>query len=530
MAEKLKVIGLKLEKAAAVILLFMCSCIFCGLAYYSARYTVLEDAGIPVDTRDSVWLNLLVLAAVLAVSVLLRRLSGSRRLQPARRRILAWKPYIIALVSAYVYIVSAVWVSNCHIMPGGDGDALCYAVHRMTTGNYIDMKYAGYMFIFPHQFGLLSVLHLIFTLFGVWNYGVFQHINALCMPLLFYSGYKLLQLVWDKFEITFYYIVFFLGCLPLFLYVPYVYGEIISITFTMVLMWQTVRYCKTGKKSCFLWGTAAIVLACLVRKNSLIVLIAVGIILAVHSVKEAKCRGIIWVLVMALAVAGSDGLIRGFYERKSGLEVSGGVPYISWIRMGLEDSWTGPGWFDNSSIEVFAEHGYDTEQTALAEKERLAAMLRDMWQNKGRSVDFFRRKILSQWNAPGNSYVYETEHFDCYEGELPDFVRRVYFDDKDTVLSFMNRYQFVLYFCAAASAVALLADRKRKPCLEDLLLYVAIIGGFLFSMLWEAAARYVLPYVVYMLPLAASGLYRLAKLPDRRGAASGGHGFFKSSV
>ena len=33
-----------------------------------------------------------------------------------------------------------------------------------------------------------------------------------------------------------------------------------------------------------------------------------------------------------------------------------------------------------------------------------------------------------------------------------------------------------------------------------------IFGGFLFSMLWEAKARYILPYLIYGLPLAAIGL------------------------
>lgn len=515
MAEKLEVIGRKLEKAADWVLLFLCMCIFCGLAYYSARYTVADNAGIPLDTRDNAGLNLLVLAAVTAAAVLLHGISRHGRLRFIRERIRTWKPYIIGFVSAYVYIISVVWVSNCHIAPSGDGASLCYVAHRMMTGNYIDMKDAGYMFIFPHQFSLLSVIHFLFTLFGVWNYGVIQHINAFCMPLLFYSGYKFLQLVCEDLEIVIYYILFFLGCLPLFIYVPFVYGEIISITFTMVLVWQTVRYCKTGKKSCFLWGTIAIVLACIVRKNSLIVLIAVGIVLVIHSIREADPRGMIWILVMVLMVSGSDKLIHAYYEKISGIEIAGGVPYISWIRMGLQDARTGPGWFDNTSIEAFREHGYDTERTALAERELLTEILKDMWEDKAYSIDFFRRKILTQWNSPGYYYTYEVKTFDCYLEDLPDFVRRIYYDDEKAVLAYMNRYQFVLYFYAAVSAVALFADRKRKCCLSERLLYIAVIGGFLFSVLWEARSRYVLPYVVYMIPLAAVGVCRLTKISDR---------------
>lgn len=515
MAEKLDVIGRKLEKAAVWTSLFLCMCILCGLTYYSAKYTVIDIDGIPLDTQDSAGLNLLVLAAVTAAAALLHGISRTRHLQFIKERFRTWEPYIIGIVSVYVYIISAVWVSICHIAPTGDGRTLCNVVHRMMTDNYVDMKASGYMVIFPHQFSLLSVFHLIFNLFGVGNYKVFQHISAFCMPILFYSGYRFLKFVCKDLEIVISYILFFLGCLPLFIYVPFVYGDIISITLTMVLIWQTVRYCKTGKKTCFLWGTTAIVIACIVRKNSLIVLIAVGIVLMIHAIKEANPRGVIWSLVMILMVSGSDKLIHAYYEKTSGIEIAGGVPYISWIRMGLQDNWTGPGWFDNSSIEAFAEHGYNTERTALAERELLTEILKDMWEDKGYSIDFFRRKIVTQWNSPGYYYTYEVTTFDCDPEELPAFVRRIYYDDETAVQAYMNRYQFVLYFYAAVSTVVLFADRKKKYCLSEHLLYVAIIGGFLFSLMWESRSRYVLPYVVYMIPLAAVGMCRLMKILDR---------------
>lgn len=511
MAGKCNAIGEKLEIIAVKALLVLCICIFCGLTYYSARYTIVEDI---VDTRDNAGINLLVLAAVTLAAVLLHRLAHNDRLQFVKQRILAWKPYIIGVISLFVYIMSAIWVSICHVAPGGDGSPLCHVAHRMITDNYIDMITPGYMVIFPHQFSLLWVIHLIFKLFGVWNYQVFQHLNALCMPLLFYSGYKILQLVCEEVEIVIYYVFFFLTFLPFLFYVPFVYGEIISITFTMVLMWQVIRYCKTGKKSCFLWGTAAIVLACIVRKNSLIILVAVGIVLMIHSIKKANLWGVLWIVVMALAVSGSDQMIHAHYEKISGIEVAGGVPYISWIRMGLQDNSTGPGWFDNSSVEAFAEHGYNTEQTALAERERIKEILKDMWKDKAYSIDFFRRKILSQWNSPEYSYIYETRQFDCDPGELPTLVKRIYYDNEQANLAYLNRYQFVLYFCVAVSAIVLFADRKKRHCLAEHLLYISIIGGFLFSAMWEARGRYVLPYVVYMIPLAAMGMYRMTKISD----------------
>lgn len=516
MAEKLDAIGGKLEKAAGGVLMVLCIGIFCALTFYSAKYTVAEDGAIPLDTQDNAGWNLLGLAGVTAAAILVHRIAKGKYLQAVRQCVRRRKPYLIGMVSVYVYVVSAIWVSDCHVIPYGDSGVLFSIARKMLGGHYIDMESPGcYMTVFPHQFSLVAVIQVIMALFGPENYKAFQYLNALCMPLLFYSGYKILQYVCEDLETVFYYILFFLGCFPLFLYVPFVYGEIISITFTMVLMWQVIRYCKTGRKTCFLWGTLAIALACMVRKNSLIVLIAAGIVLLFHGIRKADSRGLIWILVMALAVSGSDKLVCTYYEKMSGTEVSGGIPYISWIRMGLQDTWAGPGWFDNSSVDNFAENGFDTDRTALVEKRLLRETLEDMWADKAGSFDFFRRKILSQWNSPGYNYAQTTKNFDCGPEEFPAFVRYVYFEGEKSVQTYMDRYQSVFYFYVALSSVALFADRKKKYCLADRLLYIAMIGGFMFSIMWEACSRYVLPYMVYMIPMAALGMYRLVALSDR---------------
>ncbi len=73
------------------------------------------------------------------------------------------------------------------------------------------------------------------------------------------------------------------------------------------------------------------------RNNSLIVLIAVGIVLVIHSLKEADPKGLMWFIAMILLVFGSHQMVNTYYEKISGLEVSEGMPYISWIRMGLQE-------------------------------------------------------------------------------------------------------------------------------------------------------------------------------------------------
>ena len=55
----------------------------------------------------------------------------------------------------------------------------------------------------------------------------------------------------------------------------------------------------------------------------------------------------------------------------------------------------------------------------------------------------------------------------------------------------------------------LISRRKKREPLENEILLIVILGGILFHMLWEAKSRYVLPYFVMMLPMAAAGLAEL---------------------
>ncbi len=81
---------------------------------------------------------------------------------------------------------------------------------------------------------------------------------------------------------------------------------------------------------------------------------------------------------------------------------------------------------------------------------------------------------------------------------------------------FMNIYQLLIY-----GSILLLLLRKRKIWvqIEKYALLIGIFGGFLFSMIWEAKTRYVLPYFLMMLPYAAIGIYNLYLIPKERNSS-----------
>lgn len=512
--EKLKQIGVIIERIADKILLLICFLIFSWLAYYSLRSTVIlyEGSEVPWIIADSIGWNLLTLLIVTILIFLIGKYIKNKGLPtgagstPRRLRILT------GIITIYVAATCISWISVCHISAKADGAMLCDIAMSMAGGDYSALSPSGYMNYYPHQFSILAVIQILYTMFGVGNNQSFQYMNALCMPLLFFSGYKILRLICSKAEVVIYYILLFVSYIPMFLYVAYVYGDISSTTFAMVFMWQVIRYCKTGEKSCYLWGTVAIVFACMMRLNSIIILVAAGIILVVYAFRAMKPQAIFWFLVMLLAVFTVKDCIKTHYEKISGYEVSDGIPPISWVLMGLEDGPAGPGWYNGTNYFEFLLHNQDTEQTAFDDKNKVILRLKELWANKAYGLDFFRRKTLTQWNSPACHSYFETLFFNCEPEELPKIVHRIYYEDEAIISEFMNRYQFVLYFYVALAMLLSFISKREKHLLENRILMISVIGGFLFHILWEVMGRYALPYVIFLIPVAAMGMGQMQEV------------------
>ena len=45
-----------------------------------------------------------------------------------------------------------------------------------------------------------------------------------------------------------------------------------------------------------------------------------------------------------------------------------------------------------------------------------------------------------------------------------------------------------------------------------MLLCLIFLGGFLFHILWEAKSRYILPYIIILIPVAVQGIQHFIKV------------------
>ena len=137
--------------------------------------------------------------------------------------------------------------------------------------------------------------------------------------------------------------------------------------------------------------------------------------------------------------------------------------------------------------------------------------------------DFFKRKLEDQWIEPLFSSLKATETFDTDGEPLSSGITSLYYGNiHETVWKLANYYQSIVYLAGLVLGIVLCGrwwQKKEIPTALWLPL-IGIVGGFLFSIIWEAQSRYVFPYYVFLILFVPMGLYEtgraISRLPKHR--------------
>ena len=165
--------------------------------------------------------------------------AGERRLRILLGAVLCW-----------VLAFTAWWVFAAKCIPVGDQASVCKSAEGFLAGDYSMLtkdSYERYLYIHPHQLGLTALIELVFALFGSGNHIAFQLLNCVGAALCVYSGYRITRLLTADMRAWVYYLLLAAACFPLFFYVTFVYGEIPSLTFSLLAAWCFLEYRKKGR-------------------------------------------------------------------------------------------------------------------------------------------------------------------------------------------------------------------------------------------------------------------------------------------
>lgn len=510
-----KSVGNTINSIAAMVIRLTGAGIFVFLSWYAFRYSQYMDPAVgefPVNVRDSMIRNLVFVLGVLLLYVGCQLLE---RRMADRQKVLQWSLWmILAAVTAGMGISGYRWISETVRPPEGDQLYAYVSAVSFASGDYSALLPDGYCGIYPHQLGFTAILELFFKITGSREFYVWQKFNVLCLMGIVILGEATVKEMGGKWADRMLYCLLTAGCFPMVFYTGWVYGEMLSVLCSLAVGYMMLKYAKDRKTGWLLGALPVIILGMLVRKNFLIPVIAVALTAIVWSIVQNDRKVLLFAGLAVLLPLVSYRGVYTMYEVRSGYEHSEGLPVTSWISMGLQENQGRYGWYYDYPLTIYREADGDPEIVSEVVKADIRDRLRAFKDSLGYTWNFFREKVLSEWNEPLYQSLFFTTNFrEEYRPDPESIAGRITVGGAwfHRIFSICDRLQFLLYLgmlCYFCFAV------KKDSSMLLHVSAVTVIGGFLFSIFWEAKARYIFPYYVIMYPQAVTG-YRCLLLAVR---------------
>lgn len=523
---------------------------------------------------------------------------------------------LLVFTLTFVFGLGILLILFGRTVPAADALSVYNAAAEWILGNTdIIHPTVSYLSYYPQQIGLMAFLELLLRIWNLtglsvpaWHFIKLVYVCLLCGAVWF--QYLSLQYLWPENykNISCCYLVLVCCNLPMIMYSSFVYGEIPSFAALSVGWYLLLRllgssspdssyrdnvspgssyrdnispggsspdssyrdnvsrndapsvtaydYVPRMLRQILFTGFGSILfltLSVMLRKNSLIPIIAVLLVLlfeALRPGRNGKMRLGLLIMAVCLAVTsvGILPLVQKCYEKKAGNTLSSGVTAMSYLAMGMQEASRGCGWYNGFNIDTYDTAGMDTalanEISRLAIDERLTYFR----EHPGYTADFYLHKHLSQW-ADG-TYASRQATLATYGGRSA-FFKEVYEGSlSGGYIEWCNAWQNVLYLGVLVFCIDSLKKRRKSKvvghmadqtagytagCTADhmadqhgadrlgadrhgadrhgadrLYIYVgliAVLGGFLFHTFWEANSRYIFSYSLLLMPYCGAGVY-----------------------
>ncbi len=485
-----------------------------SLFYTASNNADYEKISISLDTP---WKKLVIVAFLLLLTVCLVGIRG--------RNEAVVMNVLLVIMLLYVAGVSICFIRFLDMPLIGDDSGICYSVAwQLFDGDYTQFAPGGYLTNYPQQIGTVMVNLLIFRFFGQGAYKPFYYFNTVLLIATVFAGDMLVrdlekrkgtrvgEILW----------LFFSAInLPAFLYVHYMYGEVASYSGMIIVSWMLYEYVKTDHIRWIFGALPFVAISMLLRKNTIIFIVATIIVLLISAIWKKNWKPVLFALCIFLAAQVPGYGIRAYYARISNMEVTGGIPFELWIAMGMQDEWNGPGWYNDYNRVVFAEQGSDIAASKKVARDYIKSRTQEFRANPQMAKDFYKRKLISQWAEPSYDSMFLCVKTQSGDEKVQSFVSKLTAGEyTEWFWKYCNIYQAVVYagfflyiLMQLSTCLKNLFSGKHSNLslqflIEDIgqyILLVSVIGGFLFSILWEAKSRYIVEYLVMMLPMAALG-------------------------
>lgn len=401
-------------------------------------------------------------------------------------------------------IVSLLIVLAGQYAPKFDQKHVVDAAAALNAHDYSDFEVGGYLYIFPFQMGIVLYFRVLSWLFGSLNYIAFEIVNAVWIAAAYYFFMKIADILWNKeYWCRSGTAILCLFFTPFLMYTTFLYGTVVGMAFALLSFYMMLLYMSEPKIWYMLLSAVSMGLATVFKSNYAIYMIAQVIIivlriLADKSIEHKRVYGRLLLIGMILLcfIIGRAGVNASIKNANHGEEAKG-IPMMAWVVMGLQDGKGAPGWYNAYNNAVYERNDYDYDRTQAAVMDDLKERIKGMASRPMESISFFVKKVSSQWNNPTFQSLWVLEG----RSEREDSIWILQGKGRAAYIFWVNLLQ--TWILAGVFLYTVL--RLRKSSVEEIILPITFIGGFVFHLFWEAEGLYAILYFPLLLPLSVCG-------------------------
>lgn len=430
---------------------------------------------------------------------------------------------LVAVVCVWYFVCGAMLFFFARSAPGADAMTVYYMAESVSRGDLsiVDAQ-NSYLSYYPQQIGLVTFLAIILKglhLFKLpaeeYHFIKFVYLFLICIAMV--AQNYIVRRLWKSDFVNAVFLVLSAINLPYILYATFIYSEIPSYCFFSVgACLLTALLSEDGKEADaidkkdkiknMLTAIASIImfaLAVMLRKNVLVLIIAVVITVFFKWLKSKKWEWLIYISAcIACCVAILPFVLWG-YEQLAGSEISSGVTAKSYFAMGMQEGGRGPGWYNGFNFSTFEAADKKPEVADIISEAAIEESLQNFKEHPGYAARFYSRKISTQWLDGTYASLQATY---ATVSNRADFFWQVY-EGKytDGFIAICNAFQSLVYISVFLCMLRLVI-KKENNCFWKYLFAICVVGGFLFHIIWEANSRYIVTYSLLLIPYASKGI------------------------
>lgn len=401
------------------------------------------------------------------------------------------------------------WINIRGANPINDQKLVYEAATTMANGNVDELVENQYLELFGQQLTLSTFYAIIFKILRMQTPLILQYLNIIANALTIVGILLITKQLEKKHEVRkINSIVISLSFITLPLLSTFVYGDFIGLPMCLFAIYFIMRYSETKKIKYAFISILFMAIAYVMRKNNLIFIIALSIYLLLDIMcfeKKNVLKGTtILILFVTISILPATA-IKKYWGNRLELDTKKAFPTIGFICMGMQEGERAKGWYNASPKLAFE----DVESSKQYYKEEIQRRLKTFASKPIYFIKFYAIKTATMWaeNTYAALWYNQSYNFGEIEGIKQSKFQQEQTETLDNIAIqitpilgvFQKGIILIIFGCTTLNLI-----KNRKDISNEILLLVTVfIGGFLFHTIWEAKSRYIIPYIVVLIPIVS---------------------------